>query len=763
MLIEAATWAWNRFRPQEGWLSLVLLFLVAGVLIQAVLDVGWVPEDHVIIPATLLGLLLSVILAKRPSPTWLSWLLIIAYGLLIVALTLGNLWPPFNLLFNDWPALRLYWLENGEEFFDRSASWITAVSVGGRSNETIIFAILMGLLAWFLAAYLGWSAYRRQQPLLGLTLMGLLLAINGYYGAAQIEWAAMYVGLAVLATAVFRFAQLEWDWQKRLVDYSTQIRLELIVYAAGIGITLLSLSFLIPTFKVNRLAGFLLGNENVAALEEALDRAFGGVEVPRERPVPPGQRGGTGILPRAFLVGNAPELQKIVMMTAETELLEGPPGAALDNARHWRGISYPVYTGRGWALSDEREERLEAFEPLSLPSVESQMQIRQQVHWRYDNRILRYTLGYPLLLDHPATAYWRDQTDLVRVTAAGQNQYEVLSQYSAARADELRAVTLEELPPAVERRYLSLPDSLPDRVRELAQEVAGDQSTPYDKALVLERFLRQYEYSLEVPFPPADADVVDYFLFDLQKGYCDYYASAMVVMARSLGLPARLASGFLAQEADEEGVQTIHQIDAHAWAEIYFEQYGWVEFEPTAVFPSPHEPGAAVGTNQELPPPEPETPPLPIPEREQQQRLTPWLWPAALLAAAGLIGLLLRYRRRSWRSGADSLQTAYGNLQEQAEKLGQELPPGQTPYEFNDQFQQRLARYGDQARLAEEAEAVSGPAGELTTLFVEHQYSEAPPDRTQAAKNLWRQIRRPLWLLRLGTFFKPKNKDEEQG
>ena len=763
MVPETALWAWNRFRPREGWLSLVLLLMVVVMLIMAVLDVGWVPEDGVIIPATLLGLLLGALLAKRPAPAWFSWLLIIAYGLLIVTLTLGNLWPPLNLLFTDWPALRLYWLENGALFWERSSSWITAVSVGGRSNETIIFAILMGLIAWFLAAYLGWSAYRQQQPLFGLTLMGLLLAINGYYGAAQIEWAVMFVGLAVLATAVFRFAQLEWSWEKRLVDYSSQIRLELIVYATGIGVALLALSFLLPTFRINPLASFFLGSENVAALEEALDRAFGGVDVPRDRPVPPGRAGGSGILPRAFLVGNAPELQKIIMMTATAEVVEGPPGATLRDARHWRGLSYEVYTGRGWSLSDEREEQVSAGEPLLLAQAESQMQIRQTVHWRYDNRSTRYTLGFPLLLDHPVTAYWRDRTDLVRVTALRQNQYELLSRHSAATAQELRTATLDSVHPAIKRRYLRLPATLPQRVRDLAQEVAGSQPTPYDQALALERFLRQYAYSLEVPFPPEGADVVDFFLFDLQQGYCDYYASAMVVMARSLGLPARLASGFLAQEADEEGVQTIRQINGHAWAEVYFESYGWVEFEPTAAFSSPHAPRLEEETGAfvpQLPEAAPET--MPIPEREPEAAPFPWAWLAGAAALAAFLGTLLWRRSMDRPYKPDTLQHAFGNLQEQAIKLGQEIPGGQTPLEFNDQFQERLARYGDHPRLAEQAQAIRDPARELTALFVEHQYSEEPPDRARQAQNLWRRIRVPLWMLRLGTFLGFRGQHQEE-
>ena len=754
MVLEAANWFWHRFRPQEGWLSLILLFLVIVILNMAVLDVGWVPEDNVLIPATLLGLLMGAVLAKRPTPSWMAWLLLAAYGLLVVALTLGHLWPPLDLLLTDWPALRLYWLENGELFVERSASWITALAVGGRSNETIIFAILMGLTAWFLAAYLGWSAYRQRQPLLGLTLMGLLIAINGYYGTAPVEWAAMFVGLAVLATAVFRFAQLEWGWEKRFVDYSSQIRLELIIYAAGIGIALLALSFLLPTFRAGRLANFFLGNENVAALEEALDRAFGGVEVPRERPVPAGKPGGRGILPRAFLVGNAPELEKIIMMTATAELLEGPPGAAAEDVRHWRALSYEIYTGRGWTLSQEREETIQAFDPLPLAPAESQMQIRQNVHWRYDNRSMRYTLGFPFVLDHAVTAYWRDQTDLVRVSAPQQNQYEVITRHSAASPEELRTATLDNVHPAILRRNLRLPATVPQRVHDLAQEVAGDRATPYDQALALERFLRQYDYSLEVPFPPEGADVVDFFLFDLQEGYCDYYASAMVVMARGLGLPARLATGFLAQEADDAGVQTVRQINGHAWAEVYFDDYGWVEFEPTAAFASPHAPRVQGDMNQAVPElPEPASETAPIPEREPEPEPIFWPWIGVAIALTAILGGLLRLLRRQ-RLERNTVQYAYGNMQNQALKLGQEKPPGQTANEFNNQFQEQLSSYSEGSRLARQAAEIRGPAEELTALFVEHQYSENPPDKAYRAQKLWGRIRRPMWLLRLGAIFR---------
>ena len=748
MLLEGLNWFWVRFRPREGWLSFFLLLAVVIVLAAAVLDVAWVPEQRVVAAAAPLGLLLGAVLAKRPIPAWLGWLLIALYGLLIAVLTVADLWPPVRLLAGDWAALRLYWLENGARFYERGASWAAAVFAGGRSNETVPFAMGMGLIAWFLSAYLGWSAYRGRQPLLALTLMGLIIALNGYYGRAPLAWAAAFIGLAVVATAVFHFADLEQGWASRGVDYATQLRIDLILYAAGTGIALLAFSLLVPTVRANRLAGLLVGSERVAALEESLDRAFGGVDVARERLPAPGTPGGSGVLPRAFLLGDAPQLERIVMMTAEVALIDGPPGADAALARHWRALTYAAYTGRGWALAPTRAEAFRAGEALPLPYAKSQMYLRQRVQWRYDRRSVRYALGDALRLDHAATAYWVDRVDLARVSG-GEIAYEIVSRHSAAGAEELRAVTRAGVPPAISRRYTQLPETLPERVGELAQRTAGDAGTPYDQALALERFLRQYPYSLEVPLPPADVDVVDYFLFDLQAGYCDYYASAMVVMARSLGLPARFASGFLAQEADEEGVQTVRQIDGHSWAEIYFAGYGWVAFEPTAAFSSPQAARSGEEGDQAVTAlPEAEEAAA-IPERDPAPRGDAGRWAALALLGGGATLLYLLIRRQRALRGLDDIQQAYSRLRANAGRLGREPAAGETPFEFEGRLQEELAQLARGKGAAGPAAAIKGPAAELTALFAEHQYSEHPPEKGQEAQRLWRRMRRPFWRLRL--------------
>ena len=93
-------------------------------------------------------------------------------------------------------------------------------------------------------------------------------------------------------------------------------------------------------------------------------------------------------------------------------------------------------------------------------------------------------------------------------------------------------------------RYLQLPDTVPFRVRDLAAKITAAYDNPYDKAEAIEAVLRTYEYNQGIAAPPPGADAVDYFLYDVKQGYCDYYASAMVVMLRSVGIPARFAVGY---------------------------------------------------------------------------------------------------------------------------------------------------------------------------------------------------------------------------
>lgn len=139
-------------------------------------------------------------------------------------------------------------------------------------------------------------------------------------------------------------------------------------------------------------------------------------------------------------------------------------------------------------------------------------------------------------------------------------------------------------------RYLQLDHNIPQRVLDLAQSVTADAENGYDKAAALVTYLRrgQWSYSLNTQAPPQGQDFVDWFLFEQDRGYCVHFSTAFVILARAAGLPARWVKGFSYGFTDEWGDYIVQNRHAHSWAEVWFDGYGWVPFEPTpgAVLPT---------------------------------------------------------------------------------------------------------------------------------------------------------------------------------
>ena len=160
-------------------------------------------------------------------------------------------------------------------------------------------------------------------------------------------------------------------------------------------------------------------------------------------------------------------------------------------------------------------------------------------------------------------------------------QYSTVGSISTAEPNMLRDAG-QDYPNWVTDRYIQLPNDFPETVRSLARELTKDQDNPYDMAEAIRRSLINLPYSLDFVAPPEGRDWVEHFLLVNRRGYCQNYASAMITMLRSLGIPSRLVTGFAPGEWNEQRkVWEVTFEEYHAWPEVYFPGYGWVEFEPT--------------------------------------------------------------------------------------------------------------------------------------------------------------------------------------
>ena len=198
------------------------------------------------------------------------------------------------------------------------------------------------------------------------------------------------------------------------------------------------------------------------------------------------------------------------------------------------------------------------------------------------------TASFPVWLQYiPSQA--ATAADIVSIVSqkqlAPETTYTVTSWVTeATQQDLLKAGT--KYPSSISDLYLQLPDTVPSRVKELSLQLTEGAQTQYEKVIDIKNFLQRFTYNVVFNSPPAGTDAVDYFLFEKKAGDCTYFASSMAVMLRSIGIPARITSGYRLVEKDPAtGQFLVRSRDYHARTEVYFPQYGWIEFEVTPGIP----------------------------------------------------------------------------------------------------------------------------------------------------------------------------------
>ena len=248
---------------------------------------------------------------------------------------------------------------------------------------------------------------------------------------------------------------------------------------------------------------------------------------------------------------------------------------------YWRVGSYDFYTGDGWVRDGETRPYSRRLSSPPGPTAT----VTQE-----------YTVESEMAV---MPAAWRpvsvgDSTaPVTRVTEAGGLQpasafgdgdrYTVTSEVPRPDAARLAAAGTD-YPERVRQRYTQLPANTPDRVAERTARLTAEAENPYETARTIEAWLEDNrEYSLEVDRP--EGNIADSFLFEMEEGYCTYYATAMVAMLRTQGIPARFTVGYTPGEASGRDRRVVRGFDSHAWVEVYFPDTGWVRFDPTPAGP----------------------------------------------------------------------------------------------------------------------------------------------------------------------------------
>jgi transglutaminase-like putative cysteine protease len=491
-----------------------------------------------------------------------------------------------------WEPIRVGYLELWGDMgtlLVRTGKWLGEVSSGGNTFDIVWSAIVWGLIIWLYSAWAGWAARRHHRPLLGVLPGSLLLSFVLSY-----TWSNPYIFLPVVGFTLVLMATSsqqgrEAEWVSKGIDFSQGLWSDVATMATGISIALVIAASIAPSISVQKIADWVeeITSDTVEARTEAVADSLGLEQKPQPRASRPLESARVTSLPQRHLIGSGPELSRRVVMVVETGELspllpELPEYEQIAAPRHyWRSITYDRYFGRGWATSGTEAVSYERGEYATMLEADYLRPLRQSVRLVGESITgLIHVDGTLISVDEEFDVQWRPPGEMFAATTPARS-YVADSVYASLTVEQLQSASTE-YPDWIRGRYLRLPDTLPERVRVLARDLTATELTPYDRAVAIEQYLRQYEYTLDVPMPRAGDDIADYFLFELQKGYCDYYATSMVVLARAAGLPSRLVIGYVSGTYDPYNARyVVTEADAHAWPEIYFPEYGWIEFEPT--------------------------------------------------------------------------------------------------------------------------------------------------------------------------------------
>ncbi len=562
-------------KAEQRWFDIpaVLLFMAAlwlvGLRIQAT---DWTDRlslvQFAMLMAAILGMALGASKFTRSAVIWMS----AAFSL--IALTwLTTLLLPSGLI----------WAEKLLSLSRQVSSSLANFFRNEGIRGSLLFMVSLLFAFWWLGFLAGFQLLRSGKPWMPLSVIFVTLLIIDYYPPV-VRSRYVYTGLVVLflflllCRLYYLQSQQRWKEKRAMVDFgagydisrSIAISASLLLFAAW-GIPGFIRMLTPGTTEQQKFVDFW------GPLQDRFENMVSDLRAPRT--------GSTDFFNKNLSLGTeiSTEETPIFSVTVSEPRARG-------YRYYWRGYSYDRYEEGGWSNTVDQYHLITSADwPQQLPQQNSQQQVFLRYTWLYPRSRILYIPGSPLSISREINWVAEDVeggldgvTILSNESIYKDQAMQVEAVVNVPAMDELQSAG-QEYPDWVTERYLQVPEDLPVRISALAAEITAGLETPFEKAQAVTKYLRDnIKYNNVVEPAPDTEDPVEWFLFETKEGFCNYYASAEVLMLRSLGIPARMAVGFAqGEKQDRENEFLILLKHAHAWPEVYFPGYGWVEFEPT--------------------------------------------------------------------------------------------------------------------------------------------------------------------------------------
>lgn len=561
--------------------SAILLFILILLSAWRVQATNWTAGLNLVSNLAILSFVLGLALGQSGFQKRTVALFSIAY--MVVFFIWQWLW------FIEFSKEQTYLGEQLLILFSRIFTNVNEFFAGREINDQFFVMALLCIPYWFVGLYSGYQMTRYANALASILPAGaLMFAVhNSHYTTKNYSWMfGAYILLALLFVSRQKFNKDKIKWLKERIVFSQESGLDLTSVAFYLSLAVIAFAWLVPytlppQAEAREVWKKIFGDWSS---NERLENIFSSINKEKKSQ------------PRNFQVelslgAQTPQSDAIVFV------VYAPASADEFPRLYWRGQIYDYFQNNTWSVTSQTERRYNSLQDgeIEIPDT----QTRRRLSFTYDvyaeNQFLLYSASQPISINRNAI--------ILHDTIFNENTKEALIDIMALRASppiksgELyRANALlanplisqlqnagDNYPNWVKEKYLQLPDDFSPRIRDLALEITASANTPFDKAAAITNYLRrEITYAPAISIPTDVTDPLEYFLFDIKQGFCNYYATAQILMLRSIGIPARLAVGYAQGEANiQNSIYIVREKDLHAWPEVYFPTYGWIEFEPT--------------------------------------------------------------------------------------------------------------------------------------------------------------------------------------
>ena len=552
--------------------SAAILTLILLTVSQRLYTTDWAPGLETALLLTVFGVLLGLALGfsqfKRGGVFWL----VFGFSITLIPLVAGG------ILYHKTP-----WLERMISLGGRLGYSLSLFVTAQPVPDTVLFVIFTGLGFWVISLLAGYALTRRGDFATAVVPAGIVLFIIQSYDSRvgdRVVILALFAFLCLLLLGRLTFVRKRLFWKEQRVSFSAESWTDLNLAIPAAALVLIFLAWITPATGQQVVAAKVAWESITRPLDKMrqnLGNAIAGLRGYDQATIV-AFYGDTLALGQRALSGNNIYLRISVPLIGRADRY------------YWRVRTYDQYLNNEW-------HSVYAFNEPFTPDQPSLL--LADIHGLSREFVFTTPRVNLAVLVTPAHPIWVSRPSVLSFTPSIEKNIDPLmfhadppilvgEQYivhaniynpTIAQLQQAGAI----YPAWVRDHYLQLPGDLPPQITELARRITMEADTPYEKTTAITDYLRAaITYSVTVDTPPDGTDPLVWFLFDYRAGFCNYYATAEVILLRSAGVPARMVVGFAQGEYEPPDKYTVLEKDAHAWPEVYFPGLGWVEFEPTS-------------------------------------------------------------------------------------------------------------------------------------------------------------------------------------